>query len=388
MRILHLCSYPLYSGPLPPTLGLAMAQRALGHTVWLAYDVKRGAFNAYEEAATPWLVDKGLEPPVALTLSAKSTPIEYARDLGRLRGFMTRREVDVVHAHLSHDHGLLALAGNGHGAVTRVRTFHAARSLVRRFGQRWLTRRADGWILRAEEHRERLIASFGTPRELTCVVPGSIDADRFTPPAAGAREKARRRLGVPLDAHVLGHVALITDRGQFELVEAVKQMGDDAPHVLFIGRGENEDALRRTITEAGVGERTHMPGYQRGDMLLDTYAALDAAFVAQPGNDASARAALEAMACGLPVLAIRAGPLAELVDEDVGYPFAERAPESIGNALRTWMSSDDVGRSRGKAGRARVRAERTVAREAERTIAFYEDVMRTKTAEEPQFRKL
>ncbi|MCK5688216.1 glycosyl transferase family 1, partial [Myxococcota bacterium] len=59
LRIAHLVSYPIYSGPLPPTLGLAKAQRELGHQVYLAYDTKRGAFNEYEEAAEPWLKDAG-----------------------------------------------------------------------------------------------------------------------------------------------------------------------------------------------------------------------------------------------------------------------------------------------------------------------------------------
>ena len=105
MRILHLVSYSLYSGPLPSTLALAVEQRRQGHEVWLAHDSKRGAINDYEEAADPWLEGLSLTPPLPLTLSAKSTVGEYLHDRRHLQRLL--RQVDVVHTHLSHDHGLL-----------------------------------------------------------------------------------------------------------------------------------------------------------------------------------------------------------------------------------------------------------------------------------------
>ena len=72
--------------------------------------------------------------------------------------------------------------------------------------------------------------------------------------------------------------------------------------MLFVGRGENEEALQLLTKGIGLEGKTHFAGYLAGDELRDAYAAADAAFLAQAGNDASARAALEAMASGLPVV--------------------------------------------------------------------------------------
>ena len=52
MRILHLASYSLFSGPIPTTLALALAQREQGHDVWFGYETKRGAINEKEEQAS------------------------------------------------------------------------------------------------------------------------------------------------------------------------------------------------------------------------------------------------------------------------------------------------------------------------------------------------
>src|SRR6185437_333348 len=120
MRILHLVSYPLFSGPVPTTLGLALAQRDLGHTVWLAYDTRRGNFDGFEEAAEPHIKPHNLAPPISMTLSAKASPMQQWRDAKALRRWLRAGEVDVVHAHLSHDHALMALARAPHPA--RVRT--------------------------------------------------------------------------------------------------------------------------------------------------------------------------------------------------------------------------------------------------------------------------
>jgi glycosyltransferase involved in cell wall biosynthesis len=372
VRILHLVAYPLYSGPLPQTLGLALAQRRLGHRVWLAFDRKRGAFNQFEEAAAPHLEGTGLDPPARLTLSTKSSPLEYLRDLTALRKLVRSGEVDVVHVHLSHDHGLASLAGPGRAA--RVRTFHADRSLVRRFGQALLNRRADAWIVRCAEHRRLLLERFAVSEERTRVIPGSIDAERFVPADDDARAAARRRFEIPEDVPVLGQVALIAGRGQEELVDAVASLGDAAPFLLFVGRGEREEAVRARVQAAGLDERVRFSGYLEGDELLGAYAAMDAAFVAQPGNDASARAALEAMASGVPVLAVQTGALAELVDADHGFPVAARTPSDIAATVRAWLDDRKGAAERAARARERVLAERTVEHEAEQTLALYQRV--------------
>ncbi len=357
---------------MPGTLALALAQRAVGHEVFLAYDTKRGAFNDYEEAAAPWVEPHRLQPPVAFTLSAKSSVWEYLRDGWRLRRLLRHGDIDVLHLHLSHDHGLAALAGIPHHVVG-VRTVHAARSLSRRFLQRWLLGRVRGLITRSLEHAQRLRELVGAANSSVAVIPGSIDTERFQPAVASAIKKARAAFDIPLDAPVVCHVALIAQRGQEELVRAAASLGQRAPYLLFVGKGEAEAALRRVVDASGIGGRVRFVGYLQGQALVEGYAAADAAFLAQPGNDASMRAALEAQACGLPVVGVWPA-LQDVVDATVGYPVTARTPEAIASGLSEWLDSLDEGRRRGVAARARVLAERSIAREAQVTLAFYDEL--------------
>ena len=370
MKILHLCSYSLYSGPLPGVRGLALAQRYAGHDVSVAWDTKRGAFNSYEEAADPWFFNLELGPSLPLTLSAKSNPLEWLRDRHSLR-LLVEDGVDVVHTHLSHDHTLWALSQPRGFEGVCIRTVHAERSLEPRFGQRWLNKSAQGWITRCQAHADRLQTLLEGDDAAHALIPGSIDAGYFIPQLYKPRVEARTRFELDQNVPVIGHVALIADRGQLELLEAAESLGDEAPNILYIGRGEGEVSLRERVEKSPISERIHFTGYLQGDELLEGYAALDAVFCAQAGNDASVRAALEGMSCSLPVLAVQDGALRDAVDSRVGWPIAERSPEQIAEALRAWLATDDLGESLGQVGRQFVRDFRSFEREAAATLALY-----------------
>ncbi len=379
MRILHLVSYSLFSGPVPSTLGLALAQREAGHEVWLGHDTKRGRINDFEESADPWIEACGLGMPDPMVLSAKSTPLEFVADVFRLRSFVRERGIEVVHVHLSHDHVLSTLALSRRFGVKVVRTVHSDRSLRRRYGQRFLNRRAQGWVVRCGEHEEALsdllFGEKGAPRPLIRQIAGGIDSGHFTPASLEARRVARECLKIPMDALVLGHVALIAGRGQEELVDALSLLecapGVSKPHLIFVGRGEHEEALRVQVAGSSVADRIHFSGYLQGEELKTGYAAMDAAFCAQPGNDASARAVLEAMSSGLPVLAVQVGALAEAVSEETGFPIAVRTPSSIAEGLKRWSEDVEGARERGARAREFVVAERSFAAEARKTLELY-----------------
>lgn len=391
MRVVHLVSYAVYSGPVPGVLALARAQRAFGHEVWVAHDRLRGPFSPYEEAiGAAHLAAEGpggpaaaalpppasLAPPVALAVSPKAAPWHFVRDVVRLRRFVREARVDVVHAHLSHDHWLLSCCGRLGAA--RVRTVHAERALRPRLAHRWLWRHTDGVLLRTGGHGQRLSAlgvGLDVPRAL---VPGGVDAHDFRPLRRAERHERlaiRARLNLPADARLLVHAALLADRGQLELLDALARLvragTAGALHVAFLGRGPQErEVLARAAAPALEG-RVHCLGYLEGRALRQAYRAADAAFVAQPGNDGAARAALEAMATELPVVAVRQGALAELVDEVVGYPVVDRTPAQLAKGLAAWLADPARGLARGRAGRRRVLRQRTFAQEAEATLTLY-----------------
>ncbi len=375
MRILHLVSYSLYSGPLPSTLRLACAQRSLGHDVWLAHDTKRGAFNAFEESADPHVDAASIAPPQKLTLSAKSSPIAIWRDVRTLKKLL-KQDVDVLHVHLSHDHSLASFALRSGFKGVRIRTIHAGRSLENRFGQKKLNQKADGWVVRSQEHLHRLQEQIGVAREDIAMIPGSIDTNLFRPCSEEIRAEARAKFGIPSDAQVLGHTALMAGRGQEELIEAAGLLNHPKLHLLFVGRGEDEAKVKAKAQASPVSDRIHFTGYLQGNELLEGYAAMDGAFSAQAGNDASVRAVLEAMSCGLPVVAVSEGALGEVVTREVGFGVVSRVPEKIVSGLSAFLNRDQA---MGINARKKMEIERPISLEAQRTISYYENRMKLKS---------
>lgn len=375
MRILHLVSYAVFSGPVAGVVGLATAQREVGHQVQIAYDRRRGAFSPYEEALCPEAhLDGGrLAAPSSLAISPKAGPLAFVADARRLRQMAAAGAIDVVHAHLSHDHWLSWAMGTK--APCRIRTVHAARALRPRLGQRWLWQRTDGVIVRAQAHLEALGAARLPSDVPRATVPGGIDARWVcaAPAAPAARAAVRAELNLGPDARVLVHVALMADRGQSELIDAFARVRHRAPavHLVLVGLGPRERALRAQVARLGCADAVHFAGYCEAPALRRLYLAADAAFSAQAGNDAAARAALEAMAAGLPVIAVQTDALAELVDEVVGYPIASRHPDTIAAGLVTWLTNAERGVARGRAAHRRIVRRRSFAREASETSALY-----------------
>jgi glycosyltransferase involved in cell wall biosynthesis len=168
----------------------------------------------------------------------------------------------------------------------------------------------------------------------------------------------------------------LAHRGQEELLAALSHVSDLNIHLLYVGRGEAEIELKQRAVAAGLATRVHFVGYIPAAELQRVYAAMDVAFVAQAGNDASARAALEAMACQLPVIAVQNDELRDTVTAERGYPIAACAPELIAQAIQELISDPKKMACLSKTGREYVTSNRGFDREAAETIAFYRALKR------------
>jgi len=328
-----------------------------------------------EEVAHPHLSSDFPNQP--LTLSAKSTPLEWIRDCAALSRFIKTEEPDVLHVHLSHDHVLAKTVTTfSDSSPLLIRTVHARRSLAKRFGQALLYRDLDGLIFRSSDHLSQFHRHFGdaTP---SCVVPSGIDLERFSPTSAAQKAQLRHARSLPEDARVICHAGLIADRGQVELLRAVHALQDRSVWLLYIGGGEQEEFLDELIEELGMSSRVIRTGYLDGEALVDAYRCSDLAFVGRLGNDAGGRIALEPMGCGLPVLGNTDGALAAIVSEDYGWPCSQLSQEEITRQLTLALRVDNDELSViGKRARAWVEKNRSFSSEAAESIAFYERVMR------------
>lgn len=353
LRVLHLVANRWWTGCAEPALDLARTLRARGHDV--AFACIRG--DVLEDRAHTL----GLPPVQALSLERTARPWVLAGAVRALRRLVRERGIEVVHAHLSHDHWLAAAALRG-SPVRLVRTVHHRRAIRRGPALGWLFGRTHAVIAVSQAIAAAAVAA-GMDAARLAVVPGAVDVARFTPAADGTAVRAE--LG--LEAHpVVGCVArLVPGRGHEVLLAAASRLRSRVPGlcVLLVGRGEGRPAIESVVHELGLGDVVVFAGY-RGDDLPQVLAAMDCVALLGSGSEESCRAALEAMAVGRPVVGARVGALPEtIVDGETGW-LVEAAPEPVAERLAALLGDPVRARAMGRAARRRVEALFTPERRA------------------------
>ncbi|RPI12865.1 MAG: glycosyltransferase family 1 protein [Lysobacterales bacterium] len=155
------------------------------------------------------------------------------------------------------------------------------------------------------------------------IQPLGVDDAVFRPRAADPRVRAA--LGIPPGDKVLVFAGRLSPEKHVRiLLEAMGRLGAGW-HLLLVGSG------RRARLAANVTQ----VNYQQEPAELARVLASCDAFVHAGDQETFGLVVLEAMACGLPVVAARAGALPELVDEDVGGTFTPGDPDSLVAAVCT-----------------------------------------------------
>jgi|GEM_PF-30178 len=152
-----------------------------------------------------------------------------------------------------------------------------------------------------------------TPME---VVPTGIDLQKFS---QGEGKVIRRRLGIPLDAVVIGYVGRLAIEKNLEFLSrsvAAYLKKDPRAHFLVGGSGPLKETIKKIFDEQGVGKRLHLAGVLKGQNLLDSYHAMDV-FAFASLSETQGIVLVEAMAAGAPVVAIDAPGVREVVKD--GY---------------------------------------------------------------------
>jgi glycosyltransferase involved in cell wall biosynthesis len=240
----------------------------------------------------------------------------------RLRGL----ELDVFHAH--HPFLLGASARRLARASGRplVFTHHTLydryahhvplpRPLVARAALRRSTRfaAAADLVIAPSHFVARRLRARGVTRPIE-ILPTGVDLDRFRP---GDRAAARAALGLATDDSVLLYIGRLDREKNVEfLLQAAARIKAPRLRLLLVGRGMQAASLRHEAAALGLGSRVELRGGSPPDGLPVYHQAADA-FVFASTSETQGLAVLEAMASGLPVVAVRASGIEEIVSDGV-----------------------------------------------------------------------
>jgi glycosyltransferase involved in cell wall biosynthesis len=364
LRILHVVANRWWTGSADPALDLARTLQARGHAVWFAC-IPGDALEAHVRESGVALVE-------GLSLERTARPWRIAAQVRGLRRMLRRLEIDVVHAHQTHDHWLAA-AGRLGTAARVVRTVHHRRAVHGGPAARWLMRRTDAFLAVSAGIAARL-GAVGAPRARVTLVSGAVDTGRFTPEADGRPVRTELGLG---DAPVVGCVArMVPGRGHDVLLRAMALLRGRLPEarLVLVGRGEHRPAVEALVERLGLGSTVLFAGY-RGSDLPATLAAFDCAVLLGAGSEESCRAVLEAMAVGRAVIAAPVGAVPDAVVEGETGWIVEPVPDAVASRLEATLRDRGLAQRMGEAGRRRVEAGFTPSHRAARVEAIYGQVL-------------
>lgn len=173
------------------------------------------------------------------------------------------------------------------------------------------------------------------------VVPTGIYTEQFS---RGAGKSFRKKLNIPANAFVVGHVGRLAPEKNLEFVaRAVAQFLKKEPnaHFLIGGTGPSEGPIKEIMAQEGLTGRLHLAGMLKEKNLVNAYHAMDV-FVFASQSETQGLVVTEAMAAGIPVVALDAPGVREVVKDRVNGRLLVR--ESIDDFVGglVWLKKQPV----------------------------------------------
>jgi len=361
---------------LSKTLALA------GHGVTVVADIVEGDF-----APTPGL--RFVSPKGRLHRFAARLPAGFAgwivrHLIGNLAGFARARELlrteefDVVHAHAN-------LAANLLTRVTRLPVIYTEQDstpwscryrrlherLIRRAIYRLVNvpafRRAARVATVCESLRLELLERWGIGSVNVLTIPNGADFDVFNPNACGVASPS------PFERYCLFVGSLTPRKAPDLLIRALTEVPE--MNCVFAGVGPMRERLELLAAKLGVSHRVAFLGNVAHDELAPLYSNADL-LVIPSVSEAAPLVAVEAMACGTPVLSSRIAGLPELVhDWRTGFLVKPGDVGQLAVAIRFLTADRDLLTTMGAEAQRRVRKRFLWPNLAREYLALYRSLL-------------
>ncbi|MGC1305625.1 MAG: glycosyltransferase family 4 protein [Phormidesmis sp.] len=179
--------------------------------------------------------------------------------------------------------------------------------------------------------------------ERVAYLPNTFDSELFYPLTAEEKGRARSRLAQQLSLPPESRFILFAGRLHPQkqphlLIQALAQLNNQPDnqshhplpdsHLLIVGKGELEGAVRAEVERLDLGDRVTFLGALSQSELADLYRACDL-FTLTSAYEGLARGSLEALACGTPVVTTRAGETPNFLSADSGLVCEQATPTAI-----------------------------------------------------------
>ena len=208
-------------------------------------------------------------------------------------------------------------------------------------------------------------------------MPNGVDSELFSP---GEDETGlRRRLGIPEEAVVAAFVATLDRAHHFKRLDVAIDalaLGDPGVHLVVAGGGELLEGFRDRAAAAGLADRVHFLGAVPHAELPAVLRAADLFLLTTEPPESFGIVLIEAMACGLPVIATDYPGVRAVVDEgETGLLVPRGDPAAVAAAVGELADAPARRRQMGERGRAKALAQWSWPKLVERMDGAYAEAI-------------
>ena len=210
------------------------------------------------------------------------------------------------------------------------------------------------------------------------VVATGVDVKAFT---QGSGPGFRAAMAIPEDAFVIGHLGrLAPEKNLRFLAQAVADylQTDSRAHFLLIGNGPSEEIIQKIFSRRGLVQRLHHVTVLEQPLLASGYQAMDL-FIFASRSETQGMVLTEAMAAGVPVVALDAPGVREVVVDGVnGRLLKDESVDAFVTALRFMAHLSSAQMTLLKEGARRTARDFSQESTAAKALALYEGVRQRK----------
>ncbi len=286
-----------------------------------------GRITEDEGDMTYYARERGVEVTEIAGMSRLLSPLRDLRSFLTLLGIFRRERPTIVHTHTAKAGTVGRLAAYVARVPVIVHTFHGhvlggryfSRLKTRFFlaVERQLARATDRLVvLTHDQARERSEDLRVAPSDRFAVIPLGLNLQPFAEvDRAAARSGLRAELGIDEDRPVVGIVGRLVPVKNHELLfDAMVQLShrmDPAPHLIVVGSGERESALRSYVRDKGLEDLVHWLGWRKD--LPQVFPAFDVTALTSL-DEGTPVSLIESLASGTPVVSVAVGGVPEILD--------------------------------------------------------------------------
>jgi glycosyltransferase involved in cell wall biosynthesis len=303
------------------------------------------------------------------TISAVAKLTQLHPDLVHAHELLTPSSIAVLSKRINpHPVLVKVLRGGSRGDIYKLKK----RPLWKSYFQN-LKRNVDAFLVISQEIDAEL-ASLGVPKEKRLFLPNGVNIERCVPISEERKRKLRTELSLPMDATIVAYVGrLVPEKRVDYLLKSWPEIRSkfSSARLLIAGEGSEERRLREMSVD----------GTQFTGQVNDAVPFLQAAdlFVLPSSTEGLSNSMLEAMSCGLPVLATTVGGAPDVIEHGVsGYLIPPEDLDSLNLGLQTLLADGTLRFRLGSNARARILSDFSLDSVAERLASLYDRLIYAK----------